>query len=167
MNYFQKINRGDHLHHHQVSVPDHQVPHLLHQPEHITLKMSKGYNQNPNLRLNTSAIEGINLGEMEKAWKNLAASEMRLQMMDTLMRYKVGFNDIEYFNLGLVFNSKTVECCNKVDKEVVEAAMKFKRKDESKNRKNLVREKLRIRKKIEKDLGKRSRAERKLVKTRK
>ena len=163
--FILKVKKGNHLHHHLVSVPDHQVPHHLHQPDHIAQKMSKGYNKTPNPR--PSAIEGVNLGEMEKAWKNLAASEMRLQIMDTLMRYKVGFNDIEYFNLGLVFNSKTVECCNKVDKEVVEAAMKFKRKDESKNRKNLVREKLRIRKKFEKDLGKRSRAERKLVKTRK
>ena len=94
-----KSKWGDHLHNHQVSVPDHQVLHHLHQPDHITPRMSKGYNQNPNLRFNTSAIEGINLGEMEKAWKNLAASEMRLQMMDTLIRYKVGFNDIEYFNL--------------------------------------------------------------------
>ena len=36
----------------------------------------------------------------------VAASEARLKMMDKLAKYKVGFNDIESFNIGLKFNSK-------------------------------------------------------------
>ena len=54
-------------------------------------------------------------------------------MMETLQLHKVGFNDVENFNLGLVFNSKMLTHDNyteRDDKKVVEAAMKFKKKDE-------------------------------------
>ena len=115
----------------------------------------------------TSAIEGVSLGEMEMTWRNLTASEMRIKMMDRLQRYKVGYNDVENFNLGLIYNSKTLNCDNyteKDDKGVVEIAMKFKKMDEIRNRKNLVREKLRMRKKIEKDLGKNTNQSTKLLK---
>ena len=103
----------------------------------------------------TSAIEGYSLGELEKIWKDLTASEMRLRMMDRLQRYKVGFNDVENFNLGLIYNSKTLTYDNyteKDDKKVVEMAMKFKRKDEVKNRKKIIKEKLMIRKRIETEM---------------
>ena len=66
-------------------------------------------------------------------------------MMDRLLKIKVGFNDVESFNLGLVYNSKTINFENYTevdDKRVVETAMRFKYKDEVRNRKKLVREKL-------------------------
>ena len=93
--------------------------------------------------LHTSAIEGSSLGEI---WAKLKESEMRLRMMDTLRRLKVGFNDVESFNLGLEYTAKTVNFENHAemdDRKVVEAAMKFKQNDEIRNRKRLVREKLR------------------------
>ena len=105
-----------------------------------------------NFSLFTSASEGKSLGELEGIWQDLAASEARINMMDKLITYKVGFNDVENFNLGLIFNSKMVNIENEMeknDKMVVEAAMKFKRRDEILNRKRLIREKLRIRKRIE------------------
>ena len=109
--------------------------------------MSRGSNPKPNPSIITSAIEGSSLGEMERTWRDLAASEMRLNMMDSLKKYKVGFNDVEYFNLGLKYNSKTLEEDN-CDKKVVEAAMQFKKRDEVKHMKKLLREKLKIRKKM-------------------
>ena len=125
--------------------------------------MSRGSNLKPNPSIITSAIEGSSLGEMERTWRDLAASEMRLNMMDSLKKYKVGFNDVEYFNLGLKYNSKTLEEDN-CDKKVVEAAMQFKKRDEVKHMKKLLREKLKIRKKMETELGRRSNKYRRLVK---
>ena len=58
--------------------------------------------------IKTSTVEGTSLEEMEKIWKELTASEQRLKMMEKLQSIKVGFNDIENFNLGLVYNSKTL-----------------------------------------------------------
>ena len=104
----------------------------------------------------TSIKEGLGLEEMEVTWKNLAASESRLKMMDKLRTLKVGFNDVEHFNLGLLYNSKNVNCNNyaeKDDRKIVELAMKFKRKDEILSRKRIIKEKLDMRKRIEKELG--------------
>ena len=79
--------------------------------------------------------------------------------MDRLLKLKVGFNDVESFNLGLIYNSKTINFENYTDvddKKVVETAMKFKYKDEVRNRKKLVREKLKMRKMINGELGERT-----------
>ena len=43
----------------------------------------------------TSGIEGISLGEMEKVWREIASTEMRINLMDNLIYNKVGFNDVE------------------------------------------------------------------------
>ena len=112
----------------------------------------------------TSAIEGLDLGEMERVWQELAASEMRLQLMDNLEKHKVGLNDVEYFNLGLKFNAKTEKSRINDDRRVVEAAMGFKRRDEVRNRRNLVKNKLELRKIMERKLGKKSNAQRRLAK---
>ena len=104
--------------------------------------MSRGNPKFKSLSSKTSAIEGHSLGELEKVWEDLAASEARIKMMDKLALFKVGFNDVENFNLGLIFNSKTInddEHRDRNDKKVVEAAMKFKRRDEIRNRKELVK----------------------------
>ena len=92
---------------------------------------------------------------MEKVWEDLAASEARIKMMNKLANFKVGFNDVENFNLGLIFNSKTIndEHRDRNDRKVVEVAMKFKRKDEIRNRKLLINQKLKLRRKIETELG--------------
>ena len=93
---------------------------------------------------------------MEKVWKELTASEMRLRMMSRLQKIQVGFNDIEIFYLGLIYNSKTLNNENYTDKDdrkVVEVAMNFKKKDEIRNRKKLNREKIKMRKRIEEQLG--------------
>ena len=77
-------------------------------PPYLHSKMlSRGSTQNTfNHSNSTSTSEGHNLGEVEYVWKELAASEMRLNLMENLQHYQVGFNDVEFFNLGLHFNEK-------------------------------------------------------------
>ena len=80
-------------------------------------------------QLYTSGREGPSLGEMERVWEEVAVSEARIRMMDRLAIHNIGFNDVEHFNLGLVFNSKMMDQENPTDKndrKIVEAAMKFK-----------------------------------------
>ena len=92
---------------------------------------------------------------MERVWEEVAVSEARIRMMDRLAIHKIGFNDVEHFNLGLVFNSKMMDQENltdKNDRKIVEAAMKFKRKDEIRNRRRIIGEKIRMKKMVEKDL---------------
>ena len=67
--------------------------------------MSRGTPSSKSYSSKTSAMEGHSLGELEKVWEDLAASEARIRMMDKLAAFKVGFNDVENFNLGLRFNA--------------------------------------------------------------
>ena len=62
-------------------------------------------------------------------------------MMAKLISLKVGFNDVEIFSLGLIYNSKTIEnedALVRKDEKVVRAAMEFKRPDEIRNRRKLM-----------------------------
>ena len=60
-----------------------------------------------NTSLNTSIIEGKELGELKKLWKDIAGSEERLKLMSELKNRKIGFNEIEMFNLGLEYDLKS------------------------------------------------------------
>ena len=123
----------------------------------------------PNYSHLTSGIEGLSLGDMEKTWQDTTASEMRISLMDNLNKYQMGFNDIEQFDLGLLYNCKAI-----VDKDgagggkgrnVVRAAMEYKRHDEIKNRKNLIRRKIWMKRRAEDKLGgEKSNKYRKLIK---
>ena len=102
-----------------------------------------------------------------KIWEELAASEARLKMMDRLTHFKVGFNDVENFNIGLIYNSKTLNYDNyagKDDRKVVEAAMEFKRKDEIRNRRRWIGKKIKTRRIIETELKNSLNQKRKLMK---
>ena len=133
----------------------------------VSKMLIRGKTQHLITSLKTSDIEGISLEKLEKTWKDLAASESRIKMMDSLQKIKVGFNDVEYFNLGLIYNAKTINCNNygeKEDRKVVETAMKFKRKDEIKNRKRIVKEKLEISRKIDRSLEMTNNMKKKIMK---
>ena len=115
---------------------------------------------------NTSVSEGLNLGEAGRIWRELAASEMRIGLMDRLRKLKVGLNDVEHFRLGIIYTSKTMtEEDLKLGKgeEIVETAMKFKRQDEVRNRRKLMKMKVKMRKVIERKLGERSRQCKKIL----
>ena len=62
----------------------------------------------------TSDIEGESLGEMEKVWSEVASTEMRINLMDNLIHNKVGFNDVEMFNIGLENNMKSSSLKDKI-----------------------------------------------------
>ena len=126
--------------------------------------LCRGSNLNSISSSNTSANEGHNLGEVETVWKELAASEMRINLMENLQHYKVGFNDVEFFNLGIHYNAKMKTCNDKVDKKKVEEVMKYKKKDEVKYMKKMLREKMKIRKKMEEELGRKNNEYRRLMK---
>ena len=46
-------------------------------------------------------MEGPDLGLMMKTWKDMAASERRIEFMTKLKGLKLGLTEIEEFNLGL------------------------------------------------------------------
>ena len=70
-------------------------------------KCSNTTKQIINTSLNTSIIEGKELGELKKLWKDIAGSEERLKLMSELKNRKIGFNEIEMFNLGLEYDLKS------------------------------------------------------------
>ena len=81
----------------------------------------------------TSKLEGENLGEMRKLWRDIAASEMRLTMMSGLKGKNIGFNEVENFSLGMKYNFKSEKMKDLKDKpieRVIEAAMATKMRDE-------------------------------------
>ena len=70
-------------------------------------------------------MEGQDLSVMTKIWEDLAATDMRLEMMSELIRIKVGFADIEEFNLGLKGNLKNLtstKISEMQDKKIVKVA---------------------------------------------
>ena len=97
----------------------------------------------------TSIVEGPELGEMCRIWKETATSEMRMKMMSELRGRKLGFNEIENFSLGLQFNFKSGKMKDQGDKpleKVIESAMNIKMIDE-KHLHNELKHKREIKKK--------------------
>ena len=122
--------------------PEHLVPLLPHQPVHLAIMIARGYKNQSSFSDITSDAEGYSLGEMEGIWREIASTEMRINLMDSLIQHKVGFNDVEMFNLGLENNmkSKSLKDTDKTrDTTVIEAAMKRKRNDEVRHRREIIR----------------------------
>ena len=61
---------------------------------------------NPNLSSSTSTtkVEGQELGEEERVWREIAASEARLALMKNMVKEKLAFADLEEF--GINFDNK-------------------------------------------------------------
>ena len=81
----------------------------------------------------TSKLEGRDLGEMRKLWRDTATSEGRLTMMSGMKGKNLGFNEVENFNLGLKYNFKSEKMKDLKDKpteKVIEAVMATKMRDE-------------------------------------
>ena len=96
-----------------------------------------------NLSDITSKIDGTSLGEMLQVWKDAAASEIRINMLDNLLRKKVGLREVEQFSLGLRygFKSQKMQSKGKPVEGVVEAAMAVKLKDEKEHRREAEKRK--------------------------
>ena len=55
----------------------------------------------------TSKIEGEDLGEMKKVWRETAASEVRLTLLSEMKGKNLGFNEVEKYSIGLGYNFKS------------------------------------------------------------
>ena len=63
---------------------------------------------NPNFSSSTtsSRMEGQELGEEEKIWREVATSEARLALMKNMVREQLAFTDLEEF--GIIFDNNTL-----------------------------------------------------------
>ena len=101
----------------------------------------------------TSQVEGKELGELRKLWKDIAGSEERLKLMSELRKRKIGFNEIEMFNLGLEYDLKSEKLRNpgkKPTHKITEAVMNLKIKDELNHHRELTKERNKRREQIKK-----------------
>ena len=88
-------------------------------------------------------MEGMDLSAMRKTWEELAATEMRLQLMNDLLKVNVGLGDVEEFNLDIKGNLKNLpsERTNEMQNQrLVKAAMSIKMHDEQVTRGKLIRQ---------------------------
>ena len=129
--------------------------------------VARGYNKQSSISDFTSDAEGDSLGEMEKVLSEIASTEMRINLMDNLIHNKVGFNDVEMFNIGLENNMKS-KSLKDTDKErdttVIEAAMKRKRKYEVKHRREMIRKRNGHRNRMIKTMGEKNNGYRRIIK---
>ena len=105
-------------------------------------------------------MEGLDPSVMQKTWEDLAATEMRLQLMSELIHFNVGLADIEEFNLDLKDNLKNMpseKAKEKQNMRLVKAAMSVKIHDEQTTRTKLIRERNIMRTKLMRQLGKNTR----------
>ena len=66
----------------------------------------------------TSIIDGNDLSEMQKIWKDTALSEERLNLLAKLKEIKLGLNDVQKFSLGLKYSLKSEKLQDKGDQAV-------------------------------------------------
>ena len=88
----------------------------------------------------TSKLDGKCLGEMVQVWKDIAASEVRINTLETLKSRKLGLREVEQYSLGLRYGLKSRKMQNGNSKPVegvVEASMMVKIRDEKQNRREL------------------------------
>ena len=88
----------------------------------------------------TSKVDGQSLGEMLQVWKDIAASEVRINTLEALKTKKIGLREIEQYSLGLRYGFRSRKMQNGSSKPVegvVEASMMIKIKDEKQNRREL------------------------------
>ena len=104
---------------------------------------------------------------ISKTWQDLAATEMRLQLMSELVNYNVGLADVEEFNIDLRDNLKNLpseRATELQNSRLVKAAMSVKIYDEQVTRTKLTKTRNTTRTKLMKVLGKNTRRYRTVIK---
>ena len=112
-------------------------------------------------------MEGLEPSVIRKTWEDLAATEMRLQLMSELLKLNVGLADVEEFNIDIKSNLKNLpsEKANEMQNErLVKAAMNIKIHDEQITRTKLIRTRNVTRTKLMKTLGRNTRKYRTVIK---
>ena len=103
---------------------------------------------------------------MNKVWSDIAVSEVKMRMMQELRTLNVGFNEVEEFNLGLMYNCKSQKMKderNNPTKKVIKAAMEIKLNDERLFNKELCNERNKWRRKMAIMIGNNTKPYRKLM----
>ena len=70
---------------------------------------------------------------MVKVWREVAASEQRLELLSELRELGIGLNEVEEFNIGLELNYRSERMknqCKAAERKVVKVAMDIKIRDE-------------------------------------
>ena len=101
-------------------------------------------------------MEGQDLSVTKKIWEDIAATEMRLKLMNDLLKVNVGLADVEEFNLDLKGNLKNLlsdKSDEVVNMKLIRAAMSVKIKDEQKTKGKLVKARNKARSELMKKLG--------------
>ena len=102
-------------------------------------------------------MEGLDLSAKREIWEELARTEMRLQLMTELIKLKVGFADVEEFNLNLKGNLKNPNSGRigeMLEYKLVRPVMEVKMRDEQVTKTKLIRARNKARTKLSKTLGK-------------
>ena len=113
-------------------------------------------------------MEGTDTSAMQKTWEELAATEMRLQLMNELLRINVGLADVEEFNLNLKGNLKnqpSEKFSEMHDIRFVRAAMNIKMYDEQVTRGKLIRCRNKCRTQLMMKLGRNTKKYRTVIKS--
>ena len=114
----------------------------------------------------TSTEEGTDLGLID-TWKDLAASESRLELMRKLKILNLGLAEVEEFNLGLNLNFRTEKARERMAKgenKFVTAAMESKLMDEIYKNSEIMRTRNKMRRKLAEDFGKNTRRYNSIIK---
>ena len=114
----------------------------------------------------TSTEEGVDLGLID-TWKDLAASESRLELMRMLKILNLGLAEVEEFNLGLNLNFRTEKARERMAKgenKFVTAAMESKLMDEIYKNSEIMRTRNKMRRKLAEDFGKNTRRYNSIIK---
>ena len=111
---------------------------------------------NPNFSSSTtsSRMEGQELGEEEKIWREVATSEARLALMKNMVREQLAFTDLEEF--GIIFDNKlkSKKLKNqKIHSKLTDHAMRLKIADEQALRRDLVKMRTKMKRNLAKKYG--------------
>ena len=112
-------------------------------------------------------MEGLDTRVLYKTWQDLAASEVRLDLMRELEKINLGFRDLENFNLGLISKLRSENMRSRgeeVTRKVLKSAMQIKIRDEARYMEEKIKERNLHRREIGAALKTNSRPYRNLLK---
>ena len=112
-------------------------------------------------------MEGLDPSVTKKTWEDLAATDMRLQLMSELVKVNVGLADVEEFNIDIKGNLKNLpseKASEMQNMRLVKAAMSIKIYDEQRTRTKLIKTRNITRTKLMRLLGRNTRKYKTVIK---
>ena len=136
----------------------------------VLAKSKDMFNLNKSDSPTLTEVRGLELREELKTWKNLAASEARIELMKKMIKENISFPDIEELSKVLTEKFRSKKFKSKAKNSVKPAqqvpakAMLAKLADEECYRRELIGEKNRLRRQLGKNLTTNSKPYRKTIK---